>query len=426
MGEVPADRSSVSSSVAFPRVSLGYCTNVHAGHDLASTIANLRMYAAEVRRQLNVPELGIGLWLSAEAAREAVGGERPEDAMKWGVSQKELSCHSRFRDELGSLGLRVFTLNGFPYSNFHEPAVKHRVYEPNWADPRRLEYTLDLIAVLASLLDEGEEGSISTLPIGWPKTPCRRVDMHAAGVQLRHVARALERLERETGKLIHVDLEPEPGCIIGSAAEAVEVLRGTLLTDDAGEDAVTQRYLRICHDVCHAAVVFEGQMAAMDRYRASGWQVGKVQVSSAPCVRFDEMPASERRLAWEELMRFVEPRYLHQTCVKTDEVRAYQDLPEAIAAWEAEGDSEPGGEWRVHYHVPVYLNRIGMLGTSQGQIVECLKQAMAIGVRHYEVETYAWTVLPKDVAPVDLATGIADELRWVNGLGVLNGGTSPQ
>ncbi|MBC7773419.1 MAG: metabolite traffic protein EboE [Pyrinomonadaceae bacterium] len=420
MRDFLATPGSDSFAASKGRSSLGYCTNVHAGHDLASTIANLRRYAVDVRSQLNVPELGIGLWLSADAAREAASGARARSGLRTGVSQLHVMTRSPLRDELNQLGLRVFTLNGFPYSNFHQPVVKHRVYEPDWADPRRLEYTLDLITVLASLIDEGEEGSISTLPIGWPSKTGRPINQRVAAAQLRQVAKTLERLEQETGRLIHLDLEPEPGCIIGSSLDAA-LWVDWLLTGNAGEDAVIRRYLRICHDVCHAAVVFDDQYVAMERYRLAGWQIGKVQISSAPCVKFDELSPAERARAWDELKGFVEPRYLHQTYVNTDRVRAFEDLPEAIASVNTgekgseEGES-PRGEWRVHFHVPVHLTRIGALGTSQHQIAQCLKLARKMGVRHYEVETYAWTVLPTELAPASLATGIADELRWVMNL----------
>ena len=34
-------------------------------------------------------------------------------------------------------------------------------------------------------------------------------------------------------------------------------------------------------------------------------------------------------------------------------------------------------------------------------------------VKHFEVETYAWNVLPKELQKDDLAEGIADELIWL-------------
>src|SRR5690606_39102934 len=120
----------------------------------------------------------------------------------------------------------------------------------------------------------------------------------------------------------------------------------------------------VCHDVCHSAVMFEPQAEAIDAYRRAGITVGKVQVSSA--VRAPEMTPEAR----EQLSRFDEPRYLHQTCVRRSpdaEPTFYEDLPQALA-------SEPdGGEWRVHFHVPVYLESFGHLETSRADILECLR-----------------------------------------------------
>jgi hypothetical protein len=59
-------------------------------------------------------------------------------------------------------------MNGFPYGDFHEPVVKHKVYQPTWYEPARWKYTLQLAEILNQLLLPGVEGSISTLPIAWP------------------------------------------------------------------------------------------------------------------------------------------------------------------------------------------------------------------------------------------------------------------
>ena len=58
----------------------------------------------------------------------------------------------------------VFTINGFPYGNFHGERVKEQVYRPDWSNPDRLEYTVLLFEILEKLLQPGEEGSVSTLP----------------------------------------------------------------------------------------------------------------------------------------------------------------------------------------------------------------------------------------------------------------------
>ena len=65
-------------------------------------------------------------------------------------------------------------------------------------------------------------------------------------------------------------------------------------------------------------------------YDSIGVLVGKVQVSSAVSARFDDMAAADRRGALDELGRFREQRYLHQTMVRSApdaEPVFYEDLP---------------------------------------------------------------------------------------------------
>jgi hypothetical protein len=140
--------------VTAPRAQLAYCTNVHPGDTLARTKSMLEQHATRVR-ELFTPsgELGIGLWLSAQAARELLA---------------EQDGTARLRDWLAERHLAVRTLNGFPYGDFHHETVKTRVYHPHWADPNRSLYTLDLAKILVGLVAPGTRTvSISTVPIGW-------------------------------------------------------------------------------------------------------------------------------------------------------------------------------------------------------------------------------------------------------------------
>jgi hypothetical protein len=105
---------------------------------------------------------------------------------------------------------------------------------------------------------------------------------------------------------------------------------------------------------------------------------------------------------------------LHQTVVsRGGEQVFYEDLNLAL---EAE-DAQAGGEWRVHFHVPIYLTEFGRLYSTQEQIAQCLAAARKhTTCRHYEVETYAWGVLPPELKQPELAAGIAEELRWFEAL----------
>lgn len=377
---------------------IGYCTNVHPGADLETTRRNLAEHAVTVK-QLVSPDrpIGVGLWLSAQAA----GKMRQQHAV------------GEFAGWLADAGLMPFTLNGFPFGDFHQAVVKHAVYQPTWCDPARCDYTVGLIEILDQLLPPGSEGSISTVPLEWgsPRPEPGRLDEHAAN--LRKVAAHLERLEQERGRLIYLCLEPEPGCVLQRSEDVVRFFEDHLLAD--GNEQQVRRYLRVCHDVCHSAVMFEDQTAVLRRYQAAGIAVGKVQVSSAVVLPWERIAASDRVAALGQFRRFAEDRYLHQTMVREAPDAApvfWEDLPLALNT--VDDPARLTGQWRVHFHVPIYLEQFGQIETSRDQIDACLKTAGEMAdLSHFEVETYAWGVLPAELQQSRLADGIAREMTWL-------------
>lgn len=366
-------------------IRVAYGTNAFAGRNLAETESSLRGHVVAAREILGAPRLAIGLWLSAAALAELPD----RDAVL------------RLRERLAQIGLDVVTLNGFPYGDFHREVVKLDVYEPSWARPERLAFTRRLAEVLADLVPDGiRDASISSLPIGWrPKFTNEGCgsSVGLAAAQLETLARDLAAIEERTGVRIHVDLEPEPGCVLDRAEHVVELFERCLRRSG---DLDPHRYLGVCHDVCHSAVMFEPQSEAIARYREAGIRIGKVQVSSAIETRLDD---AEGRAA---LARFAEPRYLHQTTVRADATDvAYEDLPHALAAARS-------GVARTHFHVPIDLATIGPLATTQADIDACLA-ALGADRPVLEIETYAWAVLPAPLRPSRLADGIAREIRWL-------------
>jgi sugar phosphate isomerase/epimerase len=350
---------------------LAYCSNVHPADDLDGVAAQLERYAARVRERLDVPVLGVGLWVAAPALN-------PDSAPR-------LAAH------LQRLGLEVVTLNGFPYRAFHAPVVKRDVYWPHWAQDARREYTLGLASLLARLLPAGiEEGSISTLPLGWREGWDDASQASALGA-LADLAAELEALHARTGKRIRIALEPEPGCTVETISQACDALAG-----------LAPEWIGVCLDACHLAVQFETAAEAVESLASAGVPIVKTQVSSALRVPSPGSPEGRELLA-----RFDEPRFLHQVRERVNShVQGVDDLPEAFAALPGER------EWRVHFHVPVNASE----HTTQAELGETLA-ALAGGpaplTRHYEVETYTWSVM-RD-APQDdegLVAGLAGELEW--------------
>jgi hypothetical protein len=369
---------------------LAYCTNVHAGPTWPQTQANLQHHTLEVKR-LHSPDapMGVGLWLAAPGARELLA-----------------SGHLyQLRDWLADQGLIPFTFNGFPYGDFHQPVVKHAVYLPPWWEPARAEYTRDLIKIIDDILPEKITGSISTVPIAWGN-PSPDQLQHAAHA-LCGIADTLHDLESDTGRLVHLNLEPEPGCYLDTAADVVAFFDHYLLPN--GEEDRIRRYLRVCHDICHAAVMRENQATVLDTYRRAGIAIGKVQVSAAIALDLSRTAQDDHPAALAQLRSFLEPRYLHQTTVgrgPSREAAFYEDLGPALEASDAI-------DLRTHFHVPIYLRRFGLLESTQPAIEDFLAAIRPGECEHWEVETYAWTVMPPDLREDSLAASIAREMDWL-------------
>jgi sugar phosphate isomerase/epimerase len=394
------------------QLTFGYCTNVHAGKDLPTALANLETYAARVRDlTVGLGQLPVGLWLSESAADSLLVSDRARELRDW----------------LAERRLLPYTFNGFPQGDFHQSVVKHAVYEPTWTCQSRAGYTKSLAQIMEAILPEGSLGSISTLPLGWPHAPWHAENYSIAADQLLDVARYLDRLTQQRGCEIVVAIEPEPGCVLDSADDMVEFFERYLLR---GADAeLARRHLTVCHDICHSGVMFEPQQQALDQYLKAGLRIGKVQVSSAVHVPWDAAAgqADLQQAMLSQVRSFNEPKYLHQTtrCNSAGKLQGIvEDLPLALKQWSSSG--QPTMPWRIHFHVPIFVSTFGHLATTQSDIaVACqfleAHQTQQIAGRnwftgHYEVETYAWPVLPKELAVSDLAQGIAQELEYLDSL----------
>jgi len=353
-------------------VHLSYCTNVHPAEDLDGVLGQLDTYAVPVRDRLAADPLGLGLWLAAPAAAALAA---------------DPAARRRLRTALTDRGLEVVTLNGFPYEAFQAPVVKHAVYHPDWADPRRLDYTLALARILADLLpDDAERGSISTLPLAW-REPWDAERADACARMLDRLAVGLAEVERDTGRTIRVGFEPEPGCVVETTAQAAEQL-GRVDTDRLG----------VCVDLAHLACAWEEPVAAVGRLRSAGLPVVKVQVSAALEVTD---PVRDR----SAIAGYVEPRFLHQT--RSGVAGATDDLDAAL-------DAGLPGPWRVHYHVPLHAAPVAPLASTMPQLRAGLAAVVdGTDCDHFDVETYTWGVLPegqRPTGPDQLAAGIAAEL----------------
>jgi len=371
---------------------LSYCTNVHPGRSIAEVENGLDNFTVPIRAGYG-DDLAAGLWLAAPVIRELESTPGAVQRFAEGLAKRKLTC---------------YTLNAFPYGDFHSARVKENVYLPDWTQPNRLDYTLACARVLAAFLPDGAEGSISTVPLGFKpfEHPADFADRCAD--QLIELARGLDRLHAQTGRLVRLAIEPEPFCVIETTDETLQFFaRLHQRAADAGALDAMQTHLGACYDVCHQAVEFEDVAASIRSLTAAGIRINKVHITCA--IELDRPSANAE--ARQVLARYVEPRYLHQTFAKTAAGTLVRqvDLDQSLTT-APPLDFRDASMWRVHFHVPVDAEHLGPLGTTRGE----LKKALAVipeldYAPHLEVETYTWEVLPGGGTP-NIVDGFTREL----------------
>ncbi len=346
-----------------------------------------------VARQLGTP-LAAGLWLAAPVIRE--------------LSAAPDACR-RFADGLQSRGLTCHTLNAFPFGDFHSPRVKENVYVPSWAERARLEYTLGAARTLAQLLPADTDGSISTVPLGYPGLDASPEFLPRCVDHLIAAADELRQIRSARGCTIRIGLEPEPCCWLDTTPSAIDFFTDQLwpAARERGCLEAVRTHIGLCFDVCHQAVAFEDvgrSIAALDE---AGVRLNKIHITCAIELRD---PATDRE-AREVLARYAEPRYLHQTKARTTDGRVLTQFDlDAGFALEPPAEFLQAPIWRTHFHVPVDAERLGPLWTTRAELRAALSAVRRLSYApHLEVETYTWDVMPGG-APQRLVDGLRSEL----------------
>jgi hypothetical protein len=187
----------------------------------------------------------------------------------------------------------------------------------------------------------------------------------------------------------------------------------------AQSEAALREHVGVCLDACHLAVEFEDAKSAVDAFSRAGIRIGKVQVTDALVARFTGDPGEDSRVL-DDLEPFSDDVYLHQVVERRGgAITRYLDLPDALRAARSEAldPSTPGpldpSEWRIHFHVPIFHDRLGRFESTQPflrDLFDALRKAAV--TEHLEVETYTWDVLPAEHRCGAVEEAIARELEF--------------
>jgi hypothetical protein len=386
---------------------LSYCTNIHPGESWQEHFAEIKKSVPVIKNKIspNLP-FGIGLRLSNAACTDLSQGLYLQGFKNW---LQNNNCY-------------VFTINGFPFGDFHQDPVKDQVYSPDWTMPERVEYTLNLFDILKEIIPDGMEGSISTAPLSyrhWFKNKKEIIGAYEkCTLNILEVVGHLIKIYEDTGKVLHLNIEPEPDGLIENTSEFIDWYNKYYIplgidffkkrfgiTGDKTEPL--RRHLQLCFDVCHSAIAYEKADIVFEKLKNNNILIGKVQISSALQISL----VINRDEKIKNLSAFNEPHYLHQVIARDhqNKLHKFRDLSDALVQL----TDKKFLECRVHFHVPVFSENYDLLSSTQNNILQTLlnhnKQKVS---NHWEVETYTWNILTPDFQ-LPINESITRELEWV-------------
>ncbi|MFA5959534.1 MAG: metabolite traffic protein EboE [Tatlockia sp.] len=384
---------------------LAYCSNVYRGEDWTTVFNNLKHFLPELKDSLAPHNpFGVGLRLSSHAVDSLVDP---------GVLKV-------FKEWLFENEFYVTTINAFPYGDFHGTSVKDRVYMPDWTTLRRRDYSLKIMQVLAELTPPGEECGFSTVPLSykyWLSKGQMQATYQQCVLHISELAVAMSTIYDATQTLIHMDIEPEPDCLIETMDELIAFFDQWLIPEGSvyvaqrkkisleQAEYLLRRHIQVCYDICHSSVEFEKPTETFNKLVKADIGIGKIQVSSALRCEFNSNTAE----VLENLNEFVDSTYLHQVI----EHHADNTLTHKGDLAHQDSIASDIDEVRVHFHVPIFLDRYGLLNSTQNDIIEMLHLLQQNKLtKHLEIETYTWEVLPPSMR-LDLRSSIEREYRWV-------------
>ena len=386
---------------------LTYSTLVHPGDTWEEIWQSLTTYVPRVKARVSPDKpFGVSLRLSAASAQALT--QQPRE-------------RSKLKDFLDRNDLYLYTVNAFPYGPFKNTLVKEQVYEPDWRTEQRARYTEQVARLLTELCPAFVNPSIQSPPLGFKRRVTDRSVVTAYAANIRRMALYLHRLQEETGRTVTLALEPEPLCFLETTEETIRFFDDTLrsaqsiasLAQELGCSTqqaaqVLHRHIGTVYDICHQAVEFEDIPASLQALADHDIPVFKLQEAAA--VRVPEVT----RPVIEALREYADSVYLTQTVERRNgKLTRFVNLEDAFAAYE----QDPGGdrEWRIHFHVPVFLQQLGEYFQTTRFAIE---EALAFHKRkpvseQLEIETYTWDVLPDHLKSGDIVDYVTRELEWV-------------
>lgn len=372
-------------------IHLAYCTNIHRGEGWNETFHGLNEYTLKVKEKVSQSDpFAIGLRLGYKAALELseTGSRNLDEFIKW---LDHNNCY-------------IFSINGFPYGQFHGSRVKEQVYSPDWTFDSRVEYTNLLFDILAKILPSGMSGSVSTLPGSFKEFI--QDDTQQGNVIIENLARCgkhINDLIEKTGKDLHLGLEPEPLGWFENTPETLSFFkRFRNIHGDEFDNVIGVNY-----DTCHLAIEYENAKESLLLLKNNNIKISKIHLSSALKLKPNQQTV-------DSLKEYQDDVYLHQVIARLQngDLIRFKDLPDAIENF-LKGNCNDD-EWRVHFHIPLHASPDSLFDDTRDHIKDTLSVLSSDPemCKHLEMETYTWEVLPNSMQSNSVVDQLSLEYDW--------------
>ena len=280
--------------------------------------------------------------------------------------------------------------------------MKEQVYRPDWTHPDRLAYTNRLFDLLAQLVPEGVEGSVSTLPGSFKEFITTDDQRGRIREHLWHCIDHIEQCSLRHGRKLHLGLEPEPLGLFETSAETVRFFQE--MEAHRPGDARLRTFLGVNYDTCHLAVEYEEPGDVVAALQKEGIRISKIHLSSALQIMPDDGAAANGS--------GVSPT----TPICTRSSRAPRTARFAATRTStSRSPSRPATrEWRIHFHVPLHATKLAHGQTTASHLLGLLDLlAQQPGLcSHLEMETYTWEVLPEELRAKSVVEQLVHEYEW--------------
>lgn len=326
-----------------------YCSNIFKINNAKNLINNIKNF---IKKKEN-KKINIGLCISIKM-----------------ITEKKIK-------EILKTDIKIKSINGFVYQNFHSKLIKEKIYYPDWSSKKRIFFTKKIIKKFENTK---KKISISSIPItykNWNKNKYLCFIIKKSIINLKKINEIIIKYN----KYLHIDLEPEPGCQI-ECFKTLNIFYKTIKNEKK------LKKIKICYDICHMSVIFDKQEKILKLLNINKINIGKTQISCSLKFIISKNTKVIKRII-KTLFFLKKSNFLHQICLKgKNNIKEFIKIEDMIKVILINLNKEI----KLHCHIPIYMKKFNNLYTTYKETKK-ITSIISKKNKNFEIETYTYNTL---------------------------------